>query len=232
MRAPSSILKYLPNAFAGEPKILPANSRLTTATRGEPLSSCNEKVLPARKAVAAALKYAGDILNLYGTAAAFDGRRSVVSSVKIVDSPQAPLTNGAQSTNPTESTPGSASIASRMRFCISGTLSPLYPALLRSVSTSIAFFGSNPKSACSERTSPRTATIDDVTSTAQIAICTTNSTSRAVIRRPTEPVDPALTIWYGLALRDRKSTRLNSSHTSISYAVFSLKKKKIASSYT
>src|SRR6266487_1266282 len=33
----------------------------------------------------------------------------------------------------------------------------------------------------------------------------------------------------GLALRDRKSTRLNSSHPSISYAVFCLKKKKIAS---
>src|SRR5689334_23449612 len=30
----------------------------------------------------------------------------------------------------------------------------------------------------------------------------------------------------GLALRDRKSTRLNSSHSSISYAVFCLKKKK------
>src|SRR3989449_2083242 len=31
----------------------------------------------------------------------------------------------------------------------------------------------------------------------------------------------------GLALRDRKSTRLNSSHGYISYAVFCLKKKKI-----
>src|SRR5690242_20986246 len=30
----------------------------------------------------------------------------------------------------------------------------------------------------------------------------------------------------GLAVRDRKSTRLNSSHMSISYAVFCLKKKK------
>src|SRR3712207_6848429 len=30
----------------------------------------------------------------------------------------------------------------------------------------------------------------------------------------------------GLALRDRKSTRLNSSHANISYAVFCLKKKK------
>src|SRR5438034_3039694 len=33
-------------------------------------------------------------------------------------------------------------------------------------------------------------------------------------------------INYGHALRDRKSTRLNSSHTVISYAVFCLKKKK------
>src|SRR6266704_5767552 len=31
---------------------------------------------------------------------------------------------------------------------------------------------------------------------------------------------------YGLDSRDRKSTRLNSSHVSISYAVFCLKKKK------
>src|SRR5438477_5525402 len=36
------------------------------------------------------------------------------------------------------------------------------------------------------------------------------------------PVDPAA----GAALGDRKSTRLNSSHMSISYAVFCLKKKK------
>src|SRR5438034_3849409 len=34
------------------------------------------------------------------------------------------------------------------------------------------------------------------------------------------------TIWVGTASKDRKSTRLNSSHTVISYAVFCLKKKK------
>src|SRR5260221_4692658 len=34
------------------------------------------------------------------------------------------------------------------------------------------------------------------------------------------------TLGGGLAARDRKSTRLNSSHTVISYAVFCLKKKK------
>src|SRR5256886_13054728 len=33
---------------------------------------------------------------------------------------------------------------------------------------------------------------------------------------------------YGVAKRDRKSTRLNSSHSQISYAVFCLKKKKIS----
>src|SRR3712207_6871741 len=32
--------------------------------------------------------------------------------------------------------------------------------------------------------------------------------------------------YLGVALRDRKSTRLNSSHANISYAVFCLKKKK------
>src|ERR1035438_1454188 len=52
-----------------------------------------------------------------------------------------------------------------------------------------------------ERMSPRTATIDEVTSTAQIAIWTTSNTSRTVIRRPNAPVDPALTISYGLARR-------------------------------
>src|SRR3712207_7357713 len=37
----------------------------------------------------------------------------------------------------------------------------------------------------------------------------------------------AVGIPIGLALIDRKSTRLNSSHANISYAVFCLKKKKI-----
>src|SRR3712207_7581335 len=43
-------------------------------------------------------------------------------------------------------------------------------------------------------------------------------------RRP----QPAVTVARGrpLARRDRKSTRLNSSHANISYAVFCLKKKK------
>ena len=42
-RVPSGILKYPPIAFSTEPKILRANSRFTTATRGEFLSSCQVK---------------------------------------------------------------------------------------------------------------------------------------------------------------------------------------------
>src|SRR3712207_6901738 len=38
--------------------------------------------------------------------------------------------------------------------------------------------------------------------------------------------------WDGRADQDRKSTRLNSSHANISYAVFCLKKKKIQRGHT
>src|SRR5256885_5906782 len=53
-----------------------------------------------------------------------------------------------------------------------------------------------------------------------------------IFRRGTfDPVDPVLGyyqrfIHLGMASEDRKSTRLNSSHLVISYAVFCLKKKK------
>src|SRR5258707_9050102 len=40
---------------------------------------------------------------------------------------------------------------------------------------------------------------------------------------PPPPPDVAL---FGIVMEDRKSTRLNSSHANISYAVFCLKKKK------
>src|SRR3712207_7723562 len=40
----------------------------------------------------------------------------------------------------------------------------------------------------------------------------------------------AVTQQHSLALLDRKSTRLNSSHANISYAVFCLKKKKLVPS--
>src|SRR5690242_20837557 len=55
----------------------------------------------------------------------------------------------------------------------------------------------------------------------------------ALLLKPRSPnansVDPRVIVYLErlLALRDRKSTRLNSSHMSISYAVFCLKKKKI-----
>src|SRR5438067_7389940 len=39
-------------------------------------------------------------------------------------------------------------------------------------------------------------------------------------------VDAAIVRFFGRSKEDRKSTRLNSSHVSISYAVFCLKKKK------
>ena len=64
--------------------------------------------------------------------------------------------------------------------------------MVRFVLTSIAFRGSKPKLLCSERISPRTATIEEVTSTAQIAICTTSNRSRTVIRRPTLPLGSRL----------------------------------------
>ena len=64
--------------------------------------------------------------------------------------------------------------------------------MLSAVSTSIAFCGSKPKLLCSERKSPRTATSEEVTSTAQIAICTTSNKSRTLIRRRTVAVEPDL----------------------------------------
>src|SRR5258708_20055781 len=47
-------------------------------------------------------------------------------------------------------------------------------------------------------------------------------------QRPVRLLDPV----FGAALRDRKSTRLNSSHQIISYAVFCLKKKKYKTPHT
>src|SRR5438876_4082136 len=49
---------------------------------------------------------------------------------------------------------------------------------------------------------------------------------RMVQRRPGEVIPVQHAQGCGLLTRDRKSTRLNSSHPSISYAVFCLKKKK------
>src|SRR3712207_6967661 len=53
---------------------------------------------------------------------------------------------------------------------------------------------------------------------------------------PFAMLDPRTNVLRALALHysniDRKSTRLNSSHANISYAVFCLKKKTYATSYT
>src|SRR5256885_4037808 len=47
-------------------------------------------------------------------------------------------------------------------------------------------------------------------------------------RPPTKPGSVGGRDWEKVEARDRKSTRLNSSHLVISYAVFCLKKKKIS----
>src|SRR3712207_8168239 len=59
--------------------------------------------------------------------------------------------------------------------------------------------------------------------------------ARADLIRPCEGVHPLLQrslrgrhLELGWSLQDRKSTRLNSSHANISYAVFCLKKKRSA----
>src|SRR5438094_1633507 len=52
--------------------------------------------------------------------------------------------------------------------------------------------------------------------------------SGEIIERPiTSNFREGLSVLDNFAARDRKSTRLNSSHRTISYAVFCLKKKKI-----
>src|SRR3712207_8132986 len=52
--------------------------------------------------------------------------------------------------------------------------------------------------------------------------------ARGLVREFVESGKPVATLCHGpWVLADRKSTRLNSSHANISYAVFCLKKKKI-----
>jgi hypothetical protein len=56
--------------------------------------------------------------------------------------------------------------------------------------------------------SPRTATIEEVISTAQMAICAASKKSRRVMRRPTVPTDPDLMIPNGAILNNwRTGTR-------------------------
>src|SRR3712207_8009823 len=44
---------------------------------------------------------------------------------------------------------------------------------------------------------------------------------------PDNPLHPGGVTYRAMVFKDRKSTRLNSSHANISYAVFCLKKKKL-----
>src|SRR3712207_7574254 len=54
---------------------------------------------------------------------------------------------------------------------------------------------------------------------------------RALGEQRIQPVGPAAPGGGERMIRDRKSTRLNSSHANISYAVFCLKKKKTLTSH-
>src|SRR3712207_9103474 len=56
--------------------------------------------------------------------------------------------------------------------------------------------------------------------------CCVSTSTRATAATPTPPPDRAFRIELFVDDLDRKSTRLNSSHANISYAVFCLKKKK------
>src|SRR3712207_8380444 len=59
-----------------------------------------------------------------------------------------------------------------------------------------------------------------------VAICLAYPVTRSGGEKETVPTDSA-----SVPLPDRKSTRLNSSHANISYAVFCLKKKKLRQSH-
>src|SRR3712207_8588794 len=52
-----------------------------------------------------------------------------------------------------------------------------------------------------------------------------------IVRQYTRSQVPLVASRYGWEQIDRKSTRLNSSHANISYAVFCLKKKKLVAHY-
>src|SRR5256885_3902585 len=108
-----------------------ANNRFTTATRGAVLSSCQLKSLPANKCVPATRRYSGEMLNKTTRAAAFDGLRSAVLSVKIFDSLQHAGCSGGRLTKATDVTPEIEAVASSMRFCIAGARSALYPAMFK-----------------------------------------------------------------------------------------------------
>src|SRR5690606_40154450 len=94
--------------------------------------------------------------------------------------------------------------------------SPLFPytTLFRSTSRTAGSPGSPPPT-CPRSATPTPRVVSTSTSR-QRACATRSSTSTPTDRRAGHE---------GLDLADRKSTRLNSSHVKISYAVFCLKKK-------
>src|SRR2546427_2802751 len=49
-------------------------------------------------------------------------------------------------------------------------------------------------------------------------------------KHPSNPADASVNLQFYIDIADRKSTRLNSSHSQISYAVFCLKKKNTSNS--
>src|SRR5690606_41661181 len=61
-----------------------------------------------------------------------------------------------------------------------------------------------------------------------VFVCWAHAEGYAALFHPIKSRDPQL-LRIPLGIRDRKSTRLNSSHVKISYAVFCLKKKIYAS---
>src|SRR5690625_6631213 len=70
--------------------------------------------------------------------------------------------------------------------------------------------------------------VDHVTTQALVGKLPQLEALREVLRRRRAsgaPAEQMLARTVGIELRDRKSTRLNSSHVAISYAVFCLKKK-------
>ena len=73
------------------------------------------------------------------------------------------------------------------------------------MSASMAFRGSIPRWLYSERAIPRIATIEAVTSTAQMAICTASNKSRTVSRRPGVDLEPDLMMSYGSVRRTSRT---------------------------
>src|SRR2546426_5472543 len=88
-------------------------------------------------------------------------------------------------------------------------------------------------SGCAHRNKPAAAASPSPTTSAPSSTVTSEDIAKApgqsieqVLMGRFPGVDVSRTADGGFAVRDRKSTRLNSSHLVISYAVFCLKKKK------